>query len=376
MRLETMRTWAEIDLAIWNTTTAPCAPCAPTADSWGWSRPTPTATGGDGGPEVRGAGGGLSGGGLPQRGHGAAPGGHPHAHPDPGGHPPGAGGAGGGLRHHPDGVHPPAGPGPVPGGGGSGPPGQGPHQGGHRHEPAWACWTTTPGRPPARPRSCAPCPTWRRRGIFTHFANADGDEGYTMLQFTRFLDILAELEEKYQRKFDIRHCAASAAVLNYPCTHLDMVRPRGGPVRLLPRPLLRGAGRPGPAARHDAEKPGGGGAGAAGGHPGELRLHPEGAAGGRPGGGCCPSGTPTACTGPCPAGGACGWRGAAGPFSGRVCMDMCMALLEPGDEVRPGDVAEIFGPTCRWRSRRGWPAPSSTSCCAPSPPGYPGVPLT
>ena len=25
-------------------------------------------------------------------------------------------------------------------------------------------------------------------GIFTHFANADGDEGYTMEQFTRFLD--------------------------------------------------------------------------------------------------------------------------------------------------------------------------------------------
>ena len=67
-------------------------------------------------------------------------------------------------------------------------------------------------------------PGLEAEGIFTHFANADGDEEYTMLQFTRFLDLLSLLEEKGVR-FPIRHCAASAAVLNYPCTHLDMVRP-------------------------------------------------------------------------------------------------------------------------------------------------------
>ena len=61
-------------------------------------------------------------------------------------------------------------------------------------------------------------------GIFTHFANADGDEAYTMAQFTRFLDLLDRLKE-VGVAFPIRHCAASAAVLNYPCTHLDMVRP-------------------------------------------------------------------------------------------------------------------------------------------------------
>lgn len=61
-------------------------------------------------------------------------------------------------------------------------------------------------------------------GIFTHFANADGDETYTMEQFTRFLDLLGHLEREGVT-FPIRHCAASAAVLNYPCTHLDMVRP-------------------------------------------------------------------------------------------------------------------------------------------------------
>ena len=60
-------------------------------------------------------------------------------------------------------------------------------------------------------------------GIFTHFAHADGDEAYTMLQYTRFLDVLAELEGRYGRVFEIRHCASSAAVLNYPCTHMDKI---------------------------------------------------------------------------------------------------------------------------------------------------------
>lgn len=61
-------------------------------------------------------------------------------------------------------------------------------------------------------------------GIFTHFSVADSDEEYTMMQFTRFLDVLDRLE-KQGVTFPIRHCAASAATLNYPCTHLDMVRP-------------------------------------------------------------------------------------------------------------------------------------------------------
>lgn len=64
----------------------------------------------------------------------------------------------------------------------------------------------------------------RAEGIFTHFSDADGSEEYTMCQFTRFLDTLDKLAARGVR-FEIRHCAASAAVLNYPCTHLDMIRP-------------------------------------------------------------------------------------------------------------------------------------------------------
>lgn len=67
-------------------------------------------------------------------------------------------------------------------------------------------------------------PGLEAEGIYTHFANADGDEAYTMGQFTRFLELLSELEGR-GITFPIRHCAASAAVLKYPCTHLDMVRP-------------------------------------------------------------------------------------------------------------------------------------------------------
>ncbi len=81
-------------------------------------------------------------------------------------------------------------------------------------------------------------PGLEAEGIYTHFANADGDEAYTMGQFTRFLELLSELEGR-GITFPIRHCAASAAVLKYPCTHLDMVRP-GWPCTATIPTLLRG----------------------------------------------------------------------------------------------------------------------------------------
>ena len=84
-------------------------------------------------------------------------------------------------------------------------------------------------------------PGLEAEGIYTHFANADGDEAYTMGQFTRFLELLSELEGR-GITFPIRHCAASAAVLKYSCTHADMVPARGWPVHghLSPTPPARG----------------------------------------------------------------------------------------------------------------------------------------
>ena len=63
-----------------------------------------------------------------------------------------------------------------------------------------------PERAAAEIAALCALPHLEPEGIFTHFANADGDEGYTMLQFTRFLDVLKELEEKYGRAFEIRLC--------------------------------------------------------------------------------------------------------------------------------------------------------------------------
>ncbi|MDE6259688.1 MAG: alanine racemase [Oscillospiraceae bacterium] len=180
-------------------------------------------------------------------------------------------------------------------------------------------------------------------GIFTHFANADGDEEYTMLQFTRFLDVLEELEGKYGRTFEIRHCAASAAVLNYPCTHMDMVRPGIALYGCYPDPSCEGLDGPG-------LKP-------------VMSLYSRVAAVRD-----FPADTPvsygcTASFGPdggrtavLPIGYADGlhrvlsnagnvWLdGKCRPIMGRVCMDMCMIGLEESANVRPGDVAEVFGP--------------------------------
>ena len=62
------------------------------------------------------------------------------------------------------------------------------------------------------------------RGIFTHFADSDGDKrDFTDKQFSSFKALLDELEK---RGVDVgtKHCCNSAATLRYPEMHLDMVR--------------------------------------------------------------------------------------------------------------------------------------------------------
>ena len=154
--------------------------------------------------------------------------------------------------------------------------------------------------------------------------------------------MLKELEEKYGRTFEIRHCAASAAVLNYPCTHMDMVRPGIALYGHYPDPSCQGLDGPG-------LKP-------------VMALYSRVAAVRE-----FPAGTPvsygcTASFGPdggrtavLPIGYADGlhralsnrgsvWLdGQPRPIMGRVCMDMCMIGLDAAAHVRPGGVAEIFG---------------------------------
>lgn len=62
-------------------------------------------------------------------------------------------------------------------------------------------------------------------GAFSHFATADcKDKGYAWEQFARFKEALAFIDAK-GIKVPIRHIANSAASLEMPETHLDMVRP-------------------------------------------------------------------------------------------------------------------------------------------------------
>ena len=66
-------------------------------------------------------------------------------------------------------------------------------------------------------------------GIYTHFSVADepdpASRDYTLKQFHLFLDVLSAVEEQVGIRFPIRHCANSGAVVSYPETALDMVRP-------------------------------------------------------------------------------------------------------------------------------------------------------
>lgn len=72
-------------------------------------------------------------------------------------------------------------------------------------------------------------PGLEHEGIFTHFAVSDEPgadcESYTHEQFRLFLDVIRALDERGGIRFEIRHCANSGAVVSYPETALDMVRP-------------------------------------------------------------------------------------------------------------------------------------------------------
>lgn len=63
------------------------------------------------------------------------------------------------------------------------------------------------------------------RGLYSHFANADAaDLSHARLQLERFLEA-ASFYEKRSLPPPVRHMANSAAILQMPESHLDMVRP-------------------------------------------------------------------------------------------------------------------------------------------------------
>ncbi len=71
----------------------------------------------------------------------------------------------------------------------------------------------------------ASLPNLELEGIYTHFANADTtDKEDTRRQFQLFMDILEKLK-KQSLEVSMRHAANSAATIEMPETHLDLVRP-------------------------------------------------------------------------------------------------------------------------------------------------------
>lgn len=183
-------------------------------------------------------------------------------------------------------------------------------------------------------------PGLKAQGLFTHFADADGSESYTMAQFGKFLEARRSLEEE-GISFEICHCASSAAMLNYPCTHLDMVRPglalygydptqewtelggsglrpvmtlksRIAAVRSLPRGTCVSYGRTATLARDSM-----------------LAVVPVGYGDGYPRHGSNQMKMSI--------------RGYACPVVGRVCMDMCMVDVTDVPGVQAGDVAVVYG---------------------------------
>ncbi|HCC33118.1 MAG TPA: alanine racemase, partial [Clostridiales bacterium] len=82
-------------------------------------------------------------------------------------------------------------------------------------------------------------PGLRVEGAFTHFAAADEpDRTFTLRQLELFQDFLARLEE-HQVTFALRHAANTAALIDLPESHLDLVRPGLGLYGYLPSRHLR-----------------------------------------------------------------------------------------------------------------------------------------
>lgn len=64
----------------------------------------------------------------------------------------------------------------------------------------------------------------RIEGIFTHFADSDGEtETFTLRQYEAFQALLRELEAR-RIEVGLRHCCNSAGILRFPQMHMDMVR--------------------------------------------------------------------------------------------------------------------------------------------------------
>ena len=188
-------------------------------------------------------------------------------------------------------------------------------------------------------RQLCALPSLRAEGLFTHFAAADEEIDYTELQGRRFSEARKVLEQA-GIVFENYHCASSAAVLNYPWTHMNMVRPGIALYGHYPDPAseIRGAPDLRPVMTLKARVT-------------SVRTMPLGA---KLGYGCTAvleresrvavlsigyaDGLPRSLSNKLKV----KLHGTPCPVLGRICMDMCMADVTALPQVRVGDTAVIY----------------------------------
>ena len=188
-------------------------------------------------------------------------------------------------------------------------------------------------------RQLCALPGLRAEGLFTHFAAADEEIDYTELQGRRFREAREVLEQSgiFLKNY---HCASSAAVLIYPWTHMNMVRPGIAMYGHYPDPAseIRGAPDLRPVMTLKARVT-------------SVRAMPLGA---KLGYGCTAvleresriavlsigyaDGLPRSLSNKLKV----KLHGTPCPVLGRICMDMCMADVTALPQVRVGDAAVIY----------------------------------
>lgn len=177
-------------------------------------------------------------------------------------------------------------------------------------------------------------------GVFTHFCVSDSPEPereFTRRQFERFRAAVGRLEAESGRPFAIRHCTNSGAMISFPETCMDMVRPGVAMYGLYPggdrggielRPAMSLYSRISTVEEHFPGDTISYGRRFTASEPMRVAVVPVGYA----------DGLHRVLSGKIDffiAGRRCRQLGS-------ICMDMCMADVT-GLDVRPGDVAEVFG---------------------------------
>ena len=181
-------------------------------------------------------------------------------------------------------------------------------------------------------------PGLKAEGIFTHFSDADGSPEYTHSQNQKFGAAIQVLRSA-GLEFEVCHCAASAAVLNYPYTSMDMIRPGIALYGYCPAPGMDNPGlKPVMTIKSRISA---------------VRTLPAGS---------CISYGRTAVLDQIsrlavlPIGYGDGYprclsnrmdiliRGVPCPIVGRICMDMCMVDVTGLPDVQAGEAAVVYGP--------------------------------